>query len=442
MNVDVASAERLRSHPNGITLRLYRQGLGDCFLLALRRADGGDYYVLIDCGVILGTPEAARVMEAVVRDIAAATGGRIDLLVITHEHWDHVSGFIQAEEFWRSLNIRIEKVWMAWTEDMTIPLARRLKQDFQNDLDALRLALDRLDKESPESTKLSGLLGLFGDQREFMAAAKEKRRFSEVTHEAIKVIRDLAGNRVEYRTPGETLTLPDVPGAQIYVLGPPKSEPALRNINPSKKNPQTYSSKRHGTTAPLSEKTAFTLALRHGGSADAIGKQLNDLEKALVQQCFPFEKPFRIGIENAAGDDFFRRHYGFDEKISALRPSPAASGTSPASSALSPGAAWRRISDLDGFGLARRASARKKSAVRKKSVGRKKAGSVDAVSQAPPEQPSLIEIENQFPFDSHLRVDLEIAARMPFFYEFLRLRRTFRPSPAASRDEHRPDGHR
>ena len=27
-------------------------------------------------------------------DIEAETGGRIDVLVVTHEHWDHVSGFL------------------------------------------------------------------------------------------------------------------------------------------------------------------------------------------------------------------------------------------------------------------------------------------------------------------------------------------------------------
>ena len=37
-------------------------------------------------------------MAAVVDDIAATTGNRVDLLLATHEHWDHLSGFKQAEE--------------------------------------------------------------------------------------------------------------------------------------------------------------------------------------------------------------------------------------------------------------------------------------------------------------------------------------------------------
>src|SRR5262245_21978078 len=41
-------------------VRMYRQGLGDCFLISLprRQPNGGrtDYVIMIDCGVVLGTP--------------------------------------------------------------------------------------------------------------------------------------------------------------------------------------------------------------------------------------------------------------------------------------------------------------------------------------------------------------------------------------------------
>ena len=68
-------------------------------LITLPRQAGdphGPYYVIIDCGVILGTENAADKMQKVVQDIIATTGGRIDLLLATHEHWDHLSGFVQA----------------------------------------------------------------------------------------------------------------------------------------------------------------------------------------------------------------------------------------------------------------------------------------------------------------------------------------------------------
>ena len=79
-----------------IRVRMYRQGLGDCFLVTLPKQDGSSFYLMIDCGVILGTADATNIMNKVVANIIGETHGYVDLLVVTHEHWDHVSGFIQA----------------------------------------------------------------------------------------------------------------------------------------------------------------------------------------------------------------------------------------------------------------------------------------------------------------------------------------------------------
>src|SRR3974377_391639 len=98
-----------------VRVRMYRQGLGDCFLLAFPKSGGGDFFVLIDCGVILGTPDADTLMDAVAADVIATTKGKIDVLVVTHEHWDHVSGF--APEKKRFEKLKVDQVWMAWTED-------------------------------------------------------------------------------------------------------------------------------------------------------------------------------------------------------------------------------------------------------------------------------------------------------------------------------------
>lgn len=118
-------------------VRMYRQGLGDCFLISLKRSQGGDYKILIDCGVILGTPDAATVMTNVVDNIVATTDGAIDLLVATHEHWDHVSGFIQASSSFERLTVG--EVWLAWTEDPDDPLAKKLGKERRDALAALQM---------------------------------------------------------------------------------------------------------------------------------------------------------------------------------------------------------------------------------------------------------------------------------------------------------------
>src|SRR5215210_5889757 len=79
-----------------VRVRMYRQGLGDCFLVTFYTGER-PVHALIDCGT-LGTSGGVT-MAQVVADIIATTKGpgeakgRLDLLVATHEHKDHVSGF-------------------------------------------------------------------------------------------------------------------------------------------------------------------------------------------------------------------------------------------------------------------------------------------------------------------------------------------------------------
>ena len=86
---------------NCVRIRMYRQGLGDCFLLTIPDGkQGAGSHVLIDFGVLTGTRDAeASRMRAVAKNIVEVTArNRLNLLVVTHEHWDHVSGFLQAKD--------------------------------------------------------------------------------------------------------------------------------------------------------------------------------------------------------------------------------------------------------------------------------------------------------------------------------------------------------
>src|SRR5215213_8238781 len=108
---------------SGVRVRMYRQGLGDCFLISFPREGAGRFHLMIDFGVLLGTSGAEERMKKVARSIALETGGsadgntkgRVDVLVATHEHWDHVSGFVQARDEINGL-IEVGEVWLAWTE--------------------------------------------------------------------------------------------------------------------------------------------------------------------------------------------------------------------------------------------------------------------------------------------------------------------------------------
>ena len=91
-------------------VRMYRHGLGDCFLITLPGKER-PYYIVIDCGVILGTQNAGDIMNRVVQSIIDTTGGRVDIVAGTHEHWDHLSGLVRLAISGRRNSRSIRSGW-------------------------------------------------------------------------------------------------------------------------------------------------------------------------------------------------------------------------------------------------------------------------------------------------------------------------------------------
>src|SRR5437870_7994832 len=117
------------------SVRMYRQGLRDCFLVTLPKEDGTPWRMLIDCGVILGTRDIGARLAEVVENLAHDTGGRVDVLVVTHEHYDHVAAFAGPSKLFcgdhekpADGQLQIGEVWFAWTEDPGDPLGRKLSK--------------------------------------------------------------------------------------------------------------------------------------------------------------------------------------------------------------------------------------------------------------------------------------------------------------------------
>jgi hypothetical protein len=211
-----------------VKVRMYRQGLGDCFLVTLPREGAAPFYLMIDCGVILGTMDAAAKMQNVVKDIIKTTNGHIDLLIATHEHWDHLSGFVQARELFDQL--QIDQVWLGWPENPDDTLAQQVRAEHQ----ALRLALTsasaRMRLDGSGNSLVDGMLEFFG------AAGQG------TTSAAMEVVRKLGCNNAEprYCLPSDDPVEFTGTGVRAYVLGPPHDKDALKRSNPSRSHPETY----------------------------------------------------------------------------------------------------------------------------------------------------------------------------------------------------------
>jgi glyoxylase-like metal-dependent hydrolase (beta-lactamase superfamily II) len=280
-----------------VRVRMYRQGLGDCFLLTFPRGDGSEAFVLIDCGVILGQPDAEKKMRAVAEDLHKRTGGRIDVLIATHEHWDHLSGFVQAKEVFESLTF--DAVWLAWTEDPADPLAKRLRSQRHRALRGLHLAMNELAERAPDSP----IHGAVRQVLDFFGPLSAKGTAG--TADALDFLKS-HGKTIRYCRPGEEpLALPGVPGVRVYVLGPPEDEKLIKKSNPSKKGQEVYTLK-----AGPSPDQAFLVAVRHRAEK----KEPSDGDQELYELSFPFDACHKLTPAQAKKIPLFKDHYGFDKE--------------------------------------------------------------------------------------------------------------------------------
>ncbi len=291
--------------PRRVRVRTYRHGLGDCHLLQFTKADGTNFNALIDCGVVDKTPNPKAVMTTVAQDIARETStGRgakakavLDLVIATHQHTDHLSGFEQARgEFDK---IEFKRLWLAWTEDPGNPLGKRIKSELVRAVTAVRAAAARLTGvDSPVAARVEGILGFAGT-----LGVK-----GEETQEILDYLQERKDAEISYHRPGETFLLPEVPNVRVYVLGPPESAAAMRITNPRKRKQEGYEG-----VALAAGATGFIDAMLEGSEGVADEAQP------------PFAPSFCLDEAAAREDAYFQEHYGFDD---------AASGA---------GEKWRRI---------------------------------------------------------------------------------------------------
>lgn len=236
-----AASEQARARPDHISVRMYNNILGDCFLIRIPAGPNRDVKILIDCGALQGMPSATEIMNEIATDIAKTTGSQLDILVITHEHWDHLSGFYQAADIFKTF--AIDELWLAWTEDDKDADAVRIRNRRQKALQLL-LTLDKHfgpaaapegdeEEETPRVQKGSQR----DEVRELLAFTGQSPGAAASRMDTGAILTMLKGlaKKVRYFTPGaDPIPLPgDVP-VQAYVLGPPKDTKLLLRSNPRK----------------------------------------------------------------------------------------------------------------------------------------------------------------------------------------------------------------
>lgn len=285
-----------------VRIRMYRQGLGDCFLLTFTRGQEV-FNMMIDCGLFFMTQNGADIMKRVATNIQTTTQNRVDAVVLTHDHYDHTSGFDLAKKVFQDENFKLNEVWVGWTEDESHEKYTLIRDHFRNILKGLRMALnDELTKTDESVRKVVNSLvndffGVGAAQADALAA--DGTGFSKTWD---YILNDKA-EEVRYFRPGTFHELENL-GIRIYILGPPEDIGLIESEVPP--TDETY-------------RPAARLAL----ASSFLAAATTDDSLFKANSFIPFDRDYRIELEAAknyriktATDEnypFFEKHYGFND---------------------------------------------------------------------------------------------------------------------------------
>jgi hypothetical protein len=332
-----ASSAKEESAP--VTVRHYCQGIGDCHLLKFPKGDGTPFFMLIDCGVHTAVKGGTGKIKEIVEDIANVTKGIIDVVVVTHEHVDHISGFLTAAD--QFAKFKVGEVWMAWTENPADAQARELDKFKQQALSAMQGVGLRLGASEGLTEHLQGvsqgLQALLG----FNFGAKGER---------VRSMRDaaagLAPKNLKYLEPNNApMTVPGLGDLLIYVLGPPRDRALLGVTERASEMYGVGNSNNSPLAAALSSGLAINSGLAssfddYAAPFDSnLGEKLSDILRGIHSgPTSPASRPYL---------DFVRTHYLDSPPAVATK---AKAKKSARISGASADQAWRRI-DSDWLGI-------------------------------------------------------------------------------------------
>jgi beta-lactamase superfamily II metal-dependent hydrolase len=192
---------------NELLIRVYDVGLGDCIYVRIPGESGQNkdaFHMLIDCGTWSSEKLLEDALDQLASELPAADGDkkRLDLVVVTHEHKDHIAGF--DPKLWA--RFAVGNVWMNCAMNPKHPQAGKTRKVRK----VAEKAMARLASLGPAlSPRLAELISVF----EIGNAG------------AMNTLRNalLSGNEPTYVRAGQTHKSHRIklhPDAKIHVLAP------------------------------------------------------------------------------------------------------------------------------------------------------------------------------------------------------------------------------
>jgi beta-lactamase superfamily II metal-dependent hydrolase len=225
---------------NAITVRMYNVGFGDCFLMRIPTVDG-ERRMLVDCGFHSQGKGDFSDAELVGQIKADLNGEDLHVVVATHRHQDHISGFGETN-LWT--DVPVDEVWLPFTANPESAQEEPALRAWQGLMEAASAMCDKDGALTPAALATLGsrdahdqeaVAFMLWNARANQPAIENLLRGFKKKDGRPSMRRFLPEKRKNSDYP-TLLTTPVLPGVKTHILGPP-TDPAMRK---GKKVPSTW----------------------------------------------------------------------------------------------------------------------------------------------------------------------------------------------------------
>jgi hypothetical protein len=258
-----------------VKIRMYCLGTGDCFIYKFFTGAKEKFTMMVDCGSCTGTDKE---FLPYVTDLKSYVKGQVDLLVVTHEHNDHVNGFSKCKGIFETITFK--KAWFAWTENPDDPegKAKKLQKKRTKMKMALANAINEITKTQIDfENSLNNDFfkpSILESRKCFVSGIKtlsdinlDEKNVTGAPLAGMTTIKTILKNQkttIEYLEPGTVKTIKELKGLKFHVLGPPAESTQV--FKEGKQGTDVYNKKFLLNTEVLSL-NAF-LAISEGGNTE------------------------------------------------------------------------------------------------------------------------------------------------------------------------------